>query len=279
MIVVTGATGNVGRPLVQALAAAGEQVAAVSRKPAQTPAPPGVQHRQADLTEPESLRPVLDGADTVYLLVSGAGAHLNVHDILDVAKTSGVRRIVLQSSQAAGTRPTAAAHAPLRAIEEAIQQSGLDWTVLRPGGFATNAFGWADAVRSEQTVSAPFGDVGLPVIDPTDIAAVAAVVLREDSHAGHTYELTGPALTSPRERAQAIGAALGITVRFVEQSRAAARAQMLRFMPEPVVDGTLAILGEPLAAEARVSPHVRQILGRTPGTFAEWAVRNIAAFR
>jgi uncharacterized protein YbjT (DUF2867 family) len=105
------------------------------------------------------------------------------------------------------------------------------------------------------------------------------VALRNGRHAGRTYELTGPALISPRQQAQAIGAALGTPVRFLEQSRDQARAQMLQHLPAPVADATLAVLGEPSAAEQRVSPHVQQLLRRPPGTFAQWAARNIAAFR
>jgi uncharacterized protein YbjT (DUF2867 family) len=112
-----------------------------------------------------------------------------------------------------------------------------------------------------------------------DIAEVAAAALRDGSHAGRTYQLTGPAPTSPRERAEAIGEALGEPIRFVEQSREEARAQLLQFMPEPVVDGTLAILGEPLPAEQRASPDVELVLGRAPSTFADWAARHIAAFK
>jgi uncharacterized protein YbjT (DUF2867 family) len=147
------------------------------------------------------------------------------------------------------------------------------------GGFDTNAFAWAETVRAQRTVSAPFGDIGLPGIDPADIAEVAAVVLRDVTHAWRTYELTGPEATSPRERAVAIGDALGTPVRFAEQTRDQARAQMLRFMPEVVVDGTLAILGEPLPAEQQVSPDVEKILGRAPRSFAAWAADNVGAFR
>ncbi|MGS2643421.1 NAD(P)H-binding protein [Streptosporangium sp. LJ11] len=277
MIVITGSTGNVGRVLVRALAEAGERVAAVSRRPSDVPE--GVTHHRADLADPQSLRPALDGADALFLLVAGAGEHLNPRGILDVARAAGVRRVVLQSSQAAGTRPESGSHAPLRALEDAVRRSGLEWTVLRPGGFDSNAFAWAETIRSRRTAAAPFGDVGLPVVDPADIAEVAAVVLRKGEHAGHTYELTGPAPITPRRRARAIGDALGTPVRFVEQSREEAREQMLRFMPEPVVDGTLAILGEPSAAEQRVSPDVERILGRAPRAFAEWARRNVGAFR
>jgi uncharacterized protein YbjT (DUF2867 family) len=272
MIVVTGATGNVGRPLVRALAAAGEQVTAVSRGVSDADVPDGVRPQQADLAEPGSLERVLDGADALFLLVAGDSAR----DILDVAKAGGVRRVVLLSSQGAGTRPEIYRHP--RVFEDAVRQSGADWTVLRPGGFDSNAFAWAQTVQSRRTVAAPFADVRLPFIDPADIAEVAAVVLGDGSHAGRTYELTGPAPISARERAQALGDALGAPLRFVEQSRDEARAQMLRFMPEPVVDATLTVLGEPSPAEQQVSPDVEQIVGRPPRTFAEWAVRNIAAF-
>lgn len=279
MIVVTGATGNVGRVLVEALAAAGERVTAVSRGTLPVSVPEGVRYHQADLVEPETLRPALDGARALFLLVSGAGAHLNPSDILDVAKAGGVQHVVLLSSQAAGTRPQSVSHAPLSAIEHVVEHSGMSWTILRPSGFASNAYAWIESVRTQRTVTAPFGDVGMPVVDPADIAEVSATVLRDDQHAGRIYELTGPTLTTARQRARIIGKALGQPVRFVEQTHDQARAQMMQFMPEPVVDGTLAILGEPTQAEQRISTHTEQVLGRTPRTFDDWAQRHIHAFR
>ncbi|KQV16014.1 SDR family oxidoreductase [Kitasatospora sp. Root107] len=290
MIAVTGATGNVGRPLVQALAEAGAQVTAVSRTAVSRAAaelPPGVRHRVADLADPGSLRAALTGAEALFLLIAGSGLELDPDALLGAAKAAGVRRVVLQSSQIVGTRPDFPSHAGLRAFEEAVRQSGLDWTILRPGGFASNAYLWAEPVRAHRTVAAPFGDVGLPVVDPADIAAMAAAALlgdrdghgHGDGHAGQTYELTGPAAVSPREQAQAIGAALGEPVRFLPQTPAEARAQLLHFMPEPVVDGTLEILGRPSAAEQRVSPDIERVLGRAARPFADWAERNAAVFR
>jgi uncharacterized protein YbjT (DUF2867 family) len=205
--------------------------------------------------------------------VSAGGNSSVILDILDVARAGGVRRVILLSSQGVGTRR----HPP--ELEDAVKQAGLEWTVLRPGGFDSNTFLWAEMVRAQRVVAAPFGDVALPTIAPDDIAEVAAVALREAGHGGNTYELTGPTPISPRQQATAIGAALGEPVRFVEQSRPEARTQMLQFMHERVVDATLGILGTPSAAERRVSPYVERILGRPPRTFAEWAARNITAFK
>ncbi|MBT2398462.1 NAD(P)H-binding protein [Streptomyces sp. ISL-100] len=280
MIVVTGSTGNVGRPLVQALSATGAQVTAVSRGISGLDAPEGVVHQRADLAVPESLRPLFDGADALFLHDSGAGAHLlSPQEILDAAKAGGVRRIVLLSSQGVATRPQSASHGGTgRSFEDAVRQSGMEWTILRPGGFDSNAYAWAESVRTRRTAAAPFADVGLPTIDPADIAEVAAAALREDGHAGQVYELTGPALSTPRQRAEAIGAALGEPIRFIEQTREEARAQLLEFMPAPVVETTLSILGAPNPAEQRISPDVEKVLGRPPRTFADWAQRHIAAF-
>ncbi|MET7469243.1 NAD(P)H-binding protein [Micromonospora sp. NPDC005222] len=200
-------------------------------------------------------------------------------EILRVATAGGVKRIVLQSSQAVGTRPGAPSHAPLHAIEDLVRRSGLGWTILRPGGFASNALVWAEPVRAGRRVAAPFGDVGLPVVDPDDIAEMAAVALRDDTHDGRTYELTGPALSTPRQRVADLSAALGEPIDFVQQTPDEAREQMLRFMPPPVVDGTLAILGSPTEREQRISPDVAEVLGRSPRPFAAWAARNIDAFR
>jgi uncharacterized protein YbjT (DUF2867 family) len=281
VIVVTGATGNVGRPLVAALATAGERVTAVSRSVSEASVPEGVRFRPVDLTDPESLRPAVDGADALFLQDAGMNAHLlSPRDILAVAKEVGVGRVVLLSSIGVVTRPESASHGVVaRSFEDAVRQSGLEWTILRPGGFASNAYAWAESVRTRRTVAAPFGDVGLPTIDPADIGEVAAAALRDDRHSGQVYELTGPALSTPRQRTEAIGDALGEPIRFVEQTPDEARAEMLRFMSAPVAETTLAILGAPTPAEERISPDVERVLGRPARTFAEWAARHVDSFR
>ena len=278
MIVVTGATGNVGATLVRALAEAGERVTAVSRGVSARDVPEGVRHVRADLAEPRSLEPAFDGAESLFLLTSGdftvaGGDGTVLGEVLDLARAGGVRRVVLLSSQGVGT----GRHSP--ALEDVVRSSGLEWTVLRPGGFDSNAFAWAGTIREQRLAAAPFADVALPTVDPDDIAGVAAVALRAAGHGGQTYVLTGPEPVTPRQQVAAIGDALGEPVRFVELSREEARAAMTASMPEVIADATLDILGTPSADEQRVSPDVERVLGRPAGSFADWVARNAAAFK
>ncbi|MGW0937495.1 SDR family oxidoreductase [Streptomyces sp. NPDC002666] len=279
MIVVTGATGNIGRPLTQALAEAGREVTAVSRHTAAVP--DGVRHMVADLADPAGLKPALAGAEALFLLLSGdlhaAGA--SPADIIGEAAASGVRRVVLLSTLGVVTRPFGSTRIAMRELEDVLRESGLEWSILRPGGFASNALWWAESVRTQQLVAAPFGDVGVPIIDPADIAAVAAACLLDDRHIGGAYELTGPEVITPRGQTEALAAALGSPVTFHELTRAEAHAAMSRSMPGELADDTLDIIGSPSPAELAISPAVEQILGRPAHTFADWAARNVAAFR
>ncbi|MGC7096328.1 SDR family oxidoreductase [Amycolatopsis lurida] len=266
MIVVTGATGNVGQPLVRTLTDAGEDVTAVSR----SGSAPGVRHFHADLTRLESLRPALDGASALFLLAPG-GADLT--EVAELVRGTRIQRVVLLSSLGVAT----GRHSP--GTEAAVRRSSPEWTVLRPGGFHSNTFAWADSIRNWRLAAAPFAGVALPTVDPVDIAEVAAAALTEPGHHGNAYVLTGPAPITPRQQVAAISDALGEPVAFHEQTRAEARAQLLGFMPEHVADATLAILGEPQPAEQEVSPDIQRVLGRPPREFADWAARNAAVFK
>lgn len=279
MIVVTGATGNVGRPLTQALAEAGEQVTAVSRHAAAVP--DGVRHVPADLAEPQGLTPALDGAKALFLLLSGDlhAPEARPTDIIDLAAASGVGRVVLLSSQGVATRPLGPSRIAMRAVEDALRESGLDWAVLRPGGFASNALAWAESVRTQGMVAAPFGDVGVPIVDPADIAEVAAACLLDDRHTGGVFELTGPEVITPRQQTEAVAAALGSPVRFHELTREEAKAAMTQFVPPELADDTLDIIAAPNSAELRISSDVERVLGRAPSPFSDWVARSIAAFR
>ncbi|MFC9266390.1 SDR family oxidoreductase [Streptomyces zhihengii] len=281
MIVVTGATGNIGRTLVSLLAEAGEDVVAVSRRAEVEGLPSQVRPFRADVGDSASLQPVLQRADGLFLLLGGElnGRGESPSALVGAAVEAGVKRIVLLSSQLNSTRPHALSHERLRAFEGSVRTSGADFTILRPGGFASNSLGWVETIRTQRTVFAPFGDVALPVIDPADIAAVATAALIEERHAGRTYVLTGPEAISPRQQTAAISRGLGEKVAFQELSRAEAHARMAQFMPEEVINGTLDVLGVPLPAEQAPSPDVEEVLHRPAAPFDAWVARNLPAFR
>src|SRR6188474_312322 len=140
MIGVIGATGNVGRPLVQILADAGEDVVAISRRGDRDM--PRVRHVSVDLAQPQKLREVLRGSHAVFLMIAGSGEGLDAHAIVNAVAASGARRIVLLSSIGSHSRPGAVSHEPLRILEAEVKRSGLAWTILQPGGFDSNTMAW-----------------------------------------------------------------------------------------------------------------------------------------
>lgn len=272
MIVVTGSTGNIGRPLVEALTAAGEQVTAVSRNPIGLP--DGARHFAGDLAGPSALEAAFRGADRMFLMVPDPA--LPVADVVKTARAAGISRIVLLSSQRAQSRSD---DPFLPELERTVTDGVPEWTVLRPGGFASNAMLWAESIRSTRTVRAPFGDVALPPIDPADIAAAAAAALLEDVHLGRHYTLNGPEALTPREQTAAIAHALDDDVRFVEQTREEAFAELSQIWPPSVVEKTLDALGTPTVDEQTPSPDTALALGRAPRSFSDWVARNVDAFR
>ncbi|MEV0854328.1 SDR family oxidoreductase [Nocardia fluminea] len=280
MIVVTGATGNIGSALVGLLVDAGARVRAVSRGTRPVELPTGAEHAVADLGDLDSLSAALQGADALFLLITGEQLMTGPEPalLLKTAADAGIRRVVFVSSQGAVTRPQSDGYARTIAFEQALAESGLDWTALRPGAFFSNTFAWIEPVRAQRVVPAPFGDVGLPAVDPADIAAVAAVALREDNHHGRAYTLTGPAVITPRDQAAALAEAIDTPITFLELTPEQAKQNMLRFMPEPVADHTLSILGAPTHEEQQVSHDIETVLGRPATPYAHWAQRHRAMF-
>ena len=288
MFAVIGATGNVGSALGRELAEAARNARtrhALGRGGAlRAGGPtrcdtPRVRLGDPDLAQPESLRRPLRGARAVFLMVAGSGAGLDARAIVETVVASGAQRLVLLSSIGTRSRPSASSHEPLRIFENEVQRSGLAWTILQPGGFDSNTLAWAPSVRTQRAVAAPFADVALPLVDPDDIASVAAAALRDPRHAGAVYELTGPVGISPREQAQALSEAIGAPLSFTELTRGQAAEAWRAFMPAEVVETTLDALGSPNALERRISSDVERVLGRPARSFAAWATRNAGMFR
>ena len=218
MIVVTGATGNVGAALVSTLARAGQGVRALVRESGR-PVPDGVEPVMGDLNEPESLRPGLLGAHAVFLL----SGYRDMAGLLAEVRTAGVERVVLLSGGgAAATNLDNAISRYQLASEAAVRASGVDWTIVRPYAFMSNALRWLPQLREGDVVRAPFADVANAVIDPYDIAAVAAVALTSGEHAGRIYRVSGPQSLRPADQLQILAEQLGRDLRLEPMSNHAA---------------------------------------------------------
>lgn len=275
MIVVTGATGNVGSDLIAALLSAGEDVRALTRR-ADAPLPAGVQRAVGDLNEPAGLGSALAGADGMFLMAGYLGAT----GLLASARQAGMRRVVLLSGGAAvAARVDNPISAYMIETERAVKDSGLSWTILRPYEFMTNAFRWRPQIAVGDVVRVPFADIAVAVIDPRDIAAVAAAALRSDEHAGRSYRLSGPRALRPAERVEILASVLGRPLRAQAQSDEAARKNMLAAMPAGYVSAFFDFYTGGGLEESAVLPTVEVVTGQPARSFEQWAMAHADAFR
>lgn len=274
MIVVAGATGNAGGATVDALAAAGRDVRAVSRTKREWPE--GVEGVVGDLNRADSLAPALAGAEAIFLLSGYEG----MSQLLAAARDAGVDRVVLLSSSAVpgGDTDNAVARYHI-ASEQTVKESGLAWTMLQPNSFMTNTLQWASQLRERDVVRAPFADVAVATIDPADVGAVAAAALVGAGHEGRTYRLSGPESLLPLDRVRILGDVLGRELRFEGQPDREAREEMSAAMPAEYVDAFFSFFSDGRLDESQVLPTVQDVLARKPRTFTQWASANAAAFR
>ncbi|MFE7582301.1 NAD(P)H-binding protein [Streptomyces gardneri] len=277
MILVTGATGNIGSALLKELHAHGAgPLRGLTRDASRAVFPDGVEAVEGDFAEPASLKPALEGVRSLFL-VSRLGPDA---DVLEAARHAGVEHVVLVSSITVQTHPHLGPAAENLAVEQLLKESGMAWTILRPTQFASNALMWAASIREHGTVRAPFADTALPTVHPADIASVARVALTEPGHQGRTYALTGPEPVTARQQTEAIAEALGRDVPFAEISRPEARALMAAVFGEEAADAVLDVTGGDVNDELlTVRDTVSQITGSPARPFRQWASENAAAFR
>lgn len=279
-MLVTGATGRIGRAVIDQLTDAGVPVRALVRRaePAAT-LPAGVEIVSGDLTVPASLDAALHTVRTVFLVWTAPPQ--TAAAVVDRLATRAQRVVYLSAPHRTEhpffrqPNPMAVLHAE---IERLIAATGLDSTIVRPGMFASNAiFWWAAAIRAGGVVRWPYGTVETAPVDDRDVAAVVARTLTEDGHAGGDYVLTGPESLSQAEQVRIIGAALGRPVTFEEMPpdefrRAAPQAA------RPAVDMLLAAWNAAKGQPAYVTETVSDILGMPPRTFRQWAADHATAF-
>ncbi|MEW1828197.1 NAD(P)H-binding protein [Streptomyces sp. NPDC088196] len=279
MILVTGATGTVGREVVRALPA-DLRVRVMTRDPDKGVGVfPGAELVVGDYTDPPSLARALQGVRTAFLVTTRVDGDDDARFVA-AARAAGVRRVV-KLSAAAVLDPGAddLITRQQRANEELLRGCGLHWTLLRPRAFMSNSLSWAALVRRERTVRALYGTSPNACVDPRDIAEVAVRALTEDVHAGHAYTLTGPQALTAVDQTRELGRILGISLRFEELTPDEARAALSKGWPPSIVEALLASAERQKAgAKAQVEDTVRMVTGRPARSFRRWAQDHIEAF-
>jgi uncharacterized protein YbjT (DUF2867 family) len=275
MYLVTGASGNVGGELVDALLLAGERVRALTRGTRPATLPPEVESVAGDLDKPETLADALIGVTGVFLLPG----YKDMPGVLGQVRAMGVARVVQLSAFGAEAGDTSnAVTAYMLDSETAVKNGGVPWTIVRPLDFMSNTLRWLPQLHDGDVVREPFADVPVAMIDPFDVAAVAAEALRTNDHGGRTYMLTGPAAITAAERVAALGELLDRPLRLGAMSDAEAREQMSKDMPAKYVDAMFSLHRDDKVHISTPRPTVEQVLGRPARTFRQWAAAHRGAF-
>lgn len=282
---VTGATGVIGRAVVAQLIEAGVPVRALTRHPQSARLAQGSCVVRGDLTHPESLGEAFQGADRMFLLALPQTAR----EVVARARAAGIRRIVVLSTGAVTYGMDTEFHRP---VELAVEESGLEWTHVRPGEFAYNKVAlWGPSIRAERTVHYPHPDrVQTCPVHERDVAAVATRALLDDGHVGKAYTFTGPGKITLRAQVQAIAAALGEPIIYNEVTSEEA-LRLARQQGGPTREAAEVMLGfltlyavrpdappEP-AMQPGPLPAIDAILGQRARTFEEWARDHVPDFR
>jgi uncharacterized protein YbjT (DUF2867 family) len=278
-VLVTGATGHVGRIVVEQLVAAGVRVRAMTRSPQQAQFPEAVETVAGDLTDPAALVPVLAGVDRMYLFPVARTAR----EVVTLARRAGVGRIIVLSSAAVTSGADTSFHLP---VERAVEELGPEWTHVRPGEFMLNKlFLWGPSIRTEGVVYEPFPEAAWWPVHERDVADVAVAALLQDGHQGQAYDLSGPDLITRREQVAAIATAIGRDVRLEvvtpEQARehyrrqggfAAANADfLLGFTDYQGNEREPTSVSYPTIRTAEPRPTAQRVTGYPARTFAQWA--------
>ncbi|MEV0586281.1 NAD(P)H-binding protein [Nonomuraea sp. NPDC050310] len=267
-ILVTGATGAVGRHVVRELLERGQQVRAMTRNPAKAAFPAEVEVVQGDLTDLASFAAALEGVRAVHLIDVSGDDYTPLRNGEEIVQLLAGRKVTLLSSWGEGT------------LEPALRASDLDWAYIQPTEFMSNALAWAEPVRKHNRIEEAFASTKTVMVHEGDIGAVIAVVLTSDGHTGRSYGLTGGERLDIPAKVRLLGEAIGREIEFVELTVDQLREKYRREgVPEHMVDFQIRVFGEVAEDAYQPSSTVQDLTGRPPRTFAQWAAENADAFR
>jgi len=280
MILVTGATGTVGREVVTELLARGAKVRAMTRDAAKARFDGKVEVVVGNFEEPGTLDAAVAGVERVFSLTFGPQTAMQEKNLAVAAKKAGARHIVKLSAMGGDGETRNEIRLWHDAGAQAIRDTGMALTVLLPTGFMSNALHWRGSIRAQGKVFSNYGEGKLPSVHPRDIAAVAACALTSAGHEGKEYSLTGPEALLVREQVKILAEATRREITYVPISDEAARSGMEKAgMPGVLIDALLPFAEFIRAGKAeRVFRTVEEVVGRPGLTFGEWARENAGAF-
>jgi uncharacterized protein YbjT (DUF2867 family) len=280
MILITGATGNIGRELIPLLLESGRSIRILvrdERKVAYLDA--CVERVVGDLDKPETLVAAVSDVERIFLVTYDTRQDINV---IEAAKRAGVKHLVKLSTLEATDHKIQVGKWHYER-EELIRTSGLDWTFLRPGMFMSNSIDWwAESIKGQNSVFFPGGKKGkVAPVDPRDVAKVAAAALIQPGHGGQAYELTGSELFTIGEMVQVISRVLGKPIQYVDIPPIAAKLFMLKTgMDKTLVNALMEMLKSLRKNEgAIITDTVQRVTGQVPRTFEAWCREHIQAFQ
>ena len=282
MIFVTGATGNIGSELVKLLVAKGEAVRVISRDEKKVShLDPAVERVIGDRHDPSIVRKAAQGADKVFMLAVVLDKNHEADRLLvEEAKQAGAKQIVMISSSSVRMEGNAIGRLH-REKEQMVEDSGIPWTLLRPGGFMSNAImWWAQTIKSQSKVFNPTGNGKTAPISPYDIAAVAAVGLTSSGHEGKTYDLTGGELVSTPEQVAILSKVIGKPIDCIDiPIEVAAERMIASGLPAALVE-SLSQLYVLVRKDAYTfhTNEVERLTGRPAQTFETWCREHRSAF-
>jgi uncharacterized protein YbjT (DUF2867 family) len=283
MILITGASGSVGKAVLQEASRKESKVRAMYRsKEEAAKAPSGCQTVLADYSDKQSLRKALDGVTSVYVVCSPIPQLVELEsNMLDACKECGANQVVLNSALGAGDygKSFPGWH---RKVEDKLKVTGMGYTILRPNGFLQNIVTYnAPSIRAQGAFYAAMGDAKVSYLDVGDIAAVAVKALHGGAHAGKTYELNGPEAISNQDLAKRISRAAGRTVTYVDIPESAQREAMLGLsMPEWQVTALLELQQYyKQGGGAKTDGLLQSLIEREPVTLDQYLTANAREFR
>jgi uncharacterized protein YbjT (DUF2867 family) len=286
MLLVTGATGTIGRPLIDILVNQGAKVRAVTHNPQAAGLPAGVEVVEGDLSRPATIAPLLDGVTALFLHPRAVG--LAAGELLTLARQRGVQRVVALSAtnvdDPLDEQPSRYQGDRNKEVEDAAVASGLAWVSLRASSFAANTLRtWGAQLRAGDVVRYPYASFAEALIHERDLAEVIAHALGSDAlvaRRGRRRELTGPQSLTHQQLVATIGEVLGRPLRYQELPPEVAKQGMVQQgIPEAFVQALMARYAREVGQPAPVTGEVERILGRPVRTYAEWVADHAAAFR